>query len=97
MSRRLKPAGRSLRSFLGLFVVLVIDHHTLQNINGTIKLSVFLFANKLLFIRGKGSVASPQKQSMLLVRSKGSLNIWCHPFLVNDLFPRGIVFGSRQA
>src|SRR6516165_5083814 len=97
MSRRLKSAGRSLRSFLRLFVILVIDHHTLQSINRAIKLSIFLFAYKLLFVRGKRGIAPSQNQSTLLVRSEGGLNIWGYAFFVNDLFSRGIVFGSREA
>src|SRR6266436_947719 len=96
-SRQPKSADRSLRSFLRLLLVLVIDHHALQRIDGSIKLRIFLFADKFLFVGGKRGIAPLQKQSPLLVRSERGPDIWRHPFFVNDLFSRGVIFGGRQA
>ena len=72
-SRSLIPTRGSLLSRLGLFVILIINHGSLQSIDSAIQLGILLVVDKFLLVRAEESVAMPQKQCALLIGGQATL------------------------
>ena len=66
-SRSLIPMGGSLLSRLGLFIILIINHGSLQSIESAVQLGILLVIDKFLLVRTEQTVAMPQKECALLI------------------------------
>ena len=63
----------SLLSRLGLFIILIINHGSLQSIESAVQLRILLVIDEFLLVRTEQTVAMPQKKCAFLIGSQATL------------------------